>query len=138
MALVAAKCTECAASIEVDDCKEAGICNFCGTAFVTKKIIQQTLITKNVFGDRGKSAEDFCADGETFLKLKDWEKAEEAFDTATTLEPSNYIGWLGLVKVHTENFTSFFDSVHIEYYEKSLAVAKDESEKVIINETYEK
>jgi len=82
MALVAAKCTECGASIEVDDCKEAGICNFCGTAFITQKVINQQHITKNItkniFGKKGKSAEEYCDDGETFLKLKDWEKAEEA------------------------------------------------------------
>lgn len=39
MPLVAAKCTQCGANIEVDDTKEAGICNFCGTAFITEKAI---------------------------------------------------------------------------------------------------
>ena len=39
MALVAAKCTECGAAIEVEDTKDAGICNFCGTAFITQKVI---------------------------------------------------------------------------------------------------
>ena len=48
MALVAAKCTECAASIEVDDSKDAGICNFCGTAFVTQKVVQNINKTFNV------------------------------------------------------------------------------------------
>ena len=46
MALVAAKCTECGESIEVDDEKDAGICNFCGTAFVTQKVINNTNISK--------------------------------------------------------------------------------------------
>lgn len=39
MPLVAAKCTQCGANIEVDDSKEAGICKFCGTAFITEKAI---------------------------------------------------------------------------------------------------
>ena len=39
MGFVAAKCTQCGANIEVDDTKEAGICKFCGTAFVTEKAI---------------------------------------------------------------------------------------------------
>ena len=49
MGLVAAKCTQCGANIEVDDTKEAGICKFCGTAFITEKAINNynTYITNN-------------------------------------------------------------------------------------------
>ena len=39
MGLVAAKCTQCGADIEVDASKEAGICRYCGTAFITEKAI---------------------------------------------------------------------------------------------------
>lgn len=50
MGLVAAKCTQCGANIEVDDTKEAGICKFCGTAFITEKAIYNynTYITNNI------------------------------------------------------------------------------------------
>ncbi len=49
MLLVAAKCTQCGANIKVDDTKEAGICEFCGTAFITEKAINNynTYITNN-------------------------------------------------------------------------------------------
>ncbi len=49
MPLVAAKCTQCGANIEVDDSKEAGICKYCGTAFITEKAITNynTYITNN-------------------------------------------------------------------------------------------
>lgn len=49
MPLVAAKCTECGANIEIDDTKEAGICKYCGTAFITEKAITNynTYITNN-------------------------------------------------------------------------------------------
>lgn len=49
MPLVAAKCTQCGANIEVDDTNEAGICKYCGTAFVTEKAINNynTYITNN-------------------------------------------------------------------------------------------
>ena len=39
MGLVAAKCTQCGANIEVDDSKEAGICPHCNTAFIVEKAI---------------------------------------------------------------------------------------------------
>lgn len=50
MALVPAKCTQCGGDIEVDDTKEAGICKFCGTAFITEKAINNytTNITNNI------------------------------------------------------------------------------------------
>lgn len=49
MGFVAAKCTNCGANIEVDESKEAGICKFCGTAFVTEKAITNyyTNVTNN-------------------------------------------------------------------------------------------
>lgn len=49
MGLVAAKCTQCGANIEVDDTNEAGICRFCGTAFITEKAITNynTYVTNN-------------------------------------------------------------------------------------------
>ncbi len=39
MGLIAAKCTQCGANIQIDDTKEAGICEFCGTAFINEKAI---------------------------------------------------------------------------------------------------
>ena len=44
MGLVAAKCTQCGANIEVDASKEAGICAHCGTAFITEKVINNYII----------------------------------------------------------------------------------------------
>lgn len=39
MGFVPARCTQCGAEIKVDDTKDAGICEYCGTAFVTEKAI---------------------------------------------------------------------------------------------------
>ena len=49
MPLVPAKCTQCGANIEIDDTKEAGICQYCGTAFITEKAINNynTYVTNN-------------------------------------------------------------------------------------------
>lgn len=49
MGLIAAKCTACGANIEVDDTREAGICQYCGTAFITEKVINHyhTYVTNN-------------------------------------------------------------------------------------------
>lgn len=49
MELVAAKCPQCGANIKVDKEKDAGICEFCGTAFITEKAINNynTYVTNN-------------------------------------------------------------------------------------------
>lgn len=44
MGLVAAKCPECGANINIDETKDAGICEYCGTAFVTEKVINNNYI----------------------------------------------------------------------------------------------
>lgn len=48
MALVPAICTQCGAQIEVDDTHEAGICKFCGTAFITEKAINNYVINNTI------------------------------------------------------------------------------------------
>lgn len=52
MPLIPAKCTQCGANIRVDDSKEAGICEYCGTAFITEKAINNynTYVTNNYAG----------------------------------------------------------------------------------------
>lgn len=43
--LVAAKCPNCGANLKVDSTQEAGICNFCNTAFITEKAVNNYNIT---------------------------------------------------------------------------------------------
>lgn len=49
MGLIAAKCTQCGAELTVDDTKEAGVCQYCGTAYITEKVINNynTYVTNN-------------------------------------------------------------------------------------------
>ncbi|MCL2369983.1 MAG: tetratricopeptide repeat protein [Firmicutes bacterium] len=127
MALVAAKCTECAAKIEIDDCKKTGTCRFCGTTFVTQKVVN---ITKD--NEKDKVHKNLTR-GETFIKLKDWERAIDAFEDAAELDPDNYKCWLGLVRSYTESFTDLDDTEHLEYYNNALAVANDDEKLLIEN-----
>ena len=41
----ACKCISCGANIEVDENKEAGVCPFCNTPYVTEKVIKSTNTT---------------------------------------------------------------------------------------------
>lgn len=48
MALTAAKCPSCGANMQIDGTKEAGICQHCGTAFITEQAINHYNVTNNV------------------------------------------------------------------------------------------
>ena len=100
MGLKPAICTQCGASIEVDDSKEAGICRFCGTAFITEKVIANYTsnyttvnnitnhVTKIINGE--KSADDAevrCNNGLTNLKLKKYYDAADNFEKAIKAAP---------------------------------------------------
>lgn len=50
MALVAAICPNCGGKINVDDTKENGVCESCGTPFVTEKVIHQNVTNNNFSG----------------------------------------------------------------------------------------
>lgn len=47
MGYIPAKCPQCGANINVDVEKETGICEACGTKFVTEKVIQNTVVNNS-------------------------------------------------------------------------------------------
>ncbi len=47
MPLVNAKCTNCGANLNVDNTKDAAICQYCGSAFIVEKAINNYNITNN-------------------------------------------------------------------------------------------
>ncbi|MCL1913895.1 MAG: leucine-rich repeat domain-containing protein [Eubacteriaceae bacterium] len=48
MGIVAAKCTQCGAILEVDSDKDAWVCDFCSMPFVTEKAVANYNITNNI------------------------------------------------------------------------------------------
>ena len=82
--MVAAKCTQCGANITVDDTKEAGICEFCGTAFITEKVINNYNTTNNYHIETVNvftSAKDFQVVAGKLVKYKG--------ESSTIVIPSN-------------------------------------------------
>ena len=124
MGLVAAKCTQCGANIEVDASKEAGICAHCGTAFITEKVINNyTIHNHNTVNNnianatinvkKGDDIEDYLRRYRAFAKQKKYnsavkllDKMDEKFpDSGLTkycqadfvLRLKGYAGWMDLV-----------------------------------------
>ena len=98
MALIPAKCTQCGANIHVDDTKEAGICESCGTAFITEKVINnyQTCITNNnvFYGATVTMAEpnldNLYQTARRFRKNSNVSEASKYYNMILTEDPSSW------------------------------------------------
>jgi len=148
MALVPAICTQCGATIEVDNTKEAGICKFCGTPFVVEKAINNynvTNVNNNTFTN---STVNFNSETELerligaakgYEKLDDYNGASRTYYEITRRYPGDYRGWWGLVSskfdgdFYNENPTQPYNWIEREEaYENVLKLVKGTNEEVII------
>lgn len=106
MGLIAAKCTQCGANIEVDDSKEAGICKYCGTAFITEKAIinYNTYITNNNnfsganINIVGRDIKNFLEIGNNSLKARNGKEAFEYANKALEIKADSSDAWLMKMK----------------------------------------
>lgn len=86
MALVPAICTQCGAQIEVDDTHEAGICKYCGTAFITEKAINNYVVNSTIHVQNASinvsnvNIENLLLRAKEFEQMGDKEKAVEYYN----------------------------------------------------------
>lgn len=100
MSLVPAKCTQCGASIEVDNEKEAAICAHCGTAFIVEKAINNYNITNNITNHIHADVvnvvdgniEDYIRNAHSAYKFEDYKSLEENTEKILKLNPENIDG----------------------------------------------
>lgn len=143
MPLVAAKCTNCGANIEADSSQEAGICKYCGTAFITEKAINNynTYVTNNhnyagayvtVQGE-SENIEQLMERATTFEKLGEFQKALDVYREITDKYPMDYRGWLGIVSSKTKGNNEvvvdrcLYEEI-TECFDKALKVADSENQ----------
>lgn len=95
MGLVAAKCVQCGANIEVDDSKEAGVCKYCGTAFITEKAIMNynTYVTNNFAGANinvmGANIENLLILAKNAEETGDYSEARDYYTRVLENQPNN-------------------------------------------------
>ena len=105
MAFIPARCTQCGANIEVDDTKDAGICKHCGTAFVTKKAINNynTYVTNDFTGANvnivGGDVNNYIIIGENALISENYQEAYEYANKALEIDAMCPKAWLLKMKV---------------------------------------
>lgn len=100
--LVAAKCTQCGANLQVDSTHEAGICPHCGTAFITEKAVNNynnTYVTNNTYnsvtninGGEVHIHNDVESAEQLFQKIKDTIAGTEVLSTDILGAPVGTLG----------------------------------------------
>ena len=146
MPFVPAKCPQCGANIEVDNTHDAGICKYCGTPFVTEKVIQNynTYITNNN-NFNGASINIQAGDFQNFLNLAnkslDVREGEEALkytNKALELDSKSPEAWIAKM-LSMELIATFKDdkaNETIEYGKNAIVYASDDKKETIENTVY--
>lgn len=90
MPVVAARCTQCGAELQVDNKQEAAICEYCGTPFIVEKAINNFHITQNFAGANvtivGQDFNAIKTRASMFLEEGNFDKAMEYVDKALDIK----------------------------------------------------
>lgn len=137
MGLVAAKCAQCGAAIEVDESRESGYCPHCGTKYITEKVIHNTYNTVNnttnntvnigqaTFISQGEnSLQSLREKFEAYLKLGESDRLVETAEEM--LEKYPQAGESHLCKAYTEAYAA------VSYYNQALAFLEAEGGDVFV------
>lgn len=135
MSLVAAKCTQCGANIDVDATLLKGSCPFCHTEFLVEQVVN------NYIGSAAEDINNLIKAGEARLAFGEYDVALEKFAQACGLYPQDYRGWWGLIKVKTQNFTKTYLSNdqldEISELYKKIGIVSSGSIDSSVKETFE-
>ena len=111
MPIVPALCPSCGGQLQIDNAKDAGICQYCGTAFITEKAIHNYHIKYEIKADtvivnNKASIEDLLEREEVYQKLNDRERLAPVYEEMIQNYPKRYEGWWGLIRFHSYRFTN--------------------------------
>ena len=115
MPLVNAKCTNCGAPLQVDNTHEAAVCQYCGSAFIVEKAIQNfnisftnNITAQNVIiaGKGEMEKERLLQNAKTQLGFNDTASARSTYQQVTNDYPDDYRGWYGMACILSTNFNN--------------------------------
>lgn len=138
MPIVPAKCTACGANLNVDSNKDAAVCNYCGSAFIIEKAINNYNNYNTINADKvvveGIQVETLLKNAETYIKLGDFGRAQTYYTEMTKHFPDDYRGWWGSVRYFTRDFTAPCSSFYsyggaLTCFQYAMKLATDYEEK---------
>ena len=140
MGLVAAKCTQCGAAIEVDATKESGICKYCGTPFITEKVINNYTYNnsynieniENAIIQSGPSEANLLKRADDFLFKNELDNARDYYNKVLDLNIDNIKAKLGIINVNIieleRNETPNIEEL-IKLYKEYVSIDNNDSAK---------
>lgn len=87
MGFTAAKCPQCGADIQLDDSREFGFCNYCGTKVMQEKIVVEHQGSVKV--DNTDYVKKFLQNAQRALAKEDWEEVEKYYNLVEQNVPNN-------------------------------------------------
>lgn len=153
MPLVAAKCTQCGAELQVDSSHEAAVCQFCGTPFIVEKAINNynTYVTQNFAGAnvtiQGITAESLITRANQYLMDNQWDTAEKYIEDALDIDPYNSKAWVLKLLIYNkcvtlkDAYNKEIDLSKCNIYEKVMKyVSKEDAANIVycVKETQKK
>lgn len=132
MALVPAICTKCGAQIEVDNTHEAGVCKYCGTAFITEKVINTYNINNTVNIQSGGNTINIIGEnnGKNYLELArrarnlgDVDGAVEYYNKALESYPDNWECAFFVGYLKSSEYKPLDNASTVNFYTKSTTHA---------------
>lgn len=87
MGMIAVRCPNCSADIQLDDSREFGFCNYCGTKVMQDKIVVEHRGSVKV--DQSEFVQKSIANGRRALAKEDWEEVEKYYNLVEQNAPDN-------------------------------------------------
>lgn len=127
MGMVAMKCPSCSADIELDDSREFGFCNFCGTKVMQDKIVVEH--RGNVKVDNSEFVKKYLANARRARKKEDWAEVEKYYNLVEQNDPENieaifYSSYGKLRCTILEEYSARWEN-DFEVLKKSISVLDD-------------
>lgn len=127
MGMISLKCPSCSADIELDDSREFGFCNFCGT-----KVMQDKLVVEhrgNVKVDNSEFVKKYLANARRARQKEDWAEVEKYYNLVEQNDPENieaifYSSYGKLRCTILEEYSARWEN-DFEVLKKSISVLDD-------------
>ena len=109
MPLVKAVCTNCGASLEVDNAKDAAICPYCSTPYIVEKAINQYVMNVNNLNAgivnlvQEDKSEKLFKNAATQLMLGEFDSAFSSYNDLSISHSYDPRSWAGLLSAKSKN-----------------------------------
>lgn len=121
MEKISINCPSCGGSVQLDDTREFGFCEFCGSKIMYREEAQRLKIEGQIKVAGISDADKLYEDAQMFLVAPmDIKQAESCFQKMTEQFPRDYRGWMGLVKIDSYSYISFSMGTNVKSILESM------------------